>query len=256
MYKLETQEMSPEFLKCLQAAGIHIDNQVQGGMKSWLKATPYPPFLEHLSFRLGNQIFFVRVEDEDERIDGPGSRIGLKSIATGCSGHACVLPMKKKLIGGWSAVHSGWGLIDADTGRPVNPIDLVSDEKIEMTAWELQDFAVQVVREQLQKEGFQLMSWQGNPEVDPSIWFVGKRKKPEWIIVRVARHAESEAIKPANWSDIAAGCAHLGEVGHFAPVTFASGDQPFLTSGEAPVPLWRGHGVHVRYQGLEPGETI
>jgi hypothetical protein len=42
MYKIETQEMSPEFLKCWQAAGIHIDNQVQGGMKSWLKATPYP----------------------------------------------------------------------------------------------------------------------------------------------------------------------------------------------------------------------
>lgn len=256
MYKIETQEMSPEFLKCWQAAGIHIDNQVQGGMKSWLKATPYPPFLEHLSFRLGNQVFFVRVEDVDERIDGPGCRIGLKSIATGCSGHACVLPMIKKLLGGWSAVNSGWGLIDADTGSPVNPVDLVSAEKIEMTAWELQDFAVQVVRDQLQKEGFQLMSWQGNPEVDPSIWFVGERKKPEWIVVRAARYPESEAIKPANWNNIAAGCAHLGEVGHFAPVAFASVDQPFLTSEEAPVPLWRGHGVHVRYQGLEPGGSI
>ena len=67
---------------------------------------------------------------------------------------------------------------------------------------------------------------------------------------------ESEAIKPANWNNIAAGCAHLGEVGHFAPVAFASVDQPFLTSEEAPVPLWRGHGVHVRYQGLEPGGSI
>jgi hypothetical protein len=226
---------------------------VQGGMKSWLKATPYPPFLEHLSFRLGNQVFFVSVEDEDERIEGPGGRMGLKSISAGCSGHACILPMKKKLLGGWPAVHSGWGLIDAGTGKPVNPIDLVSAEKIEMTAWELQYFAIQVVREQLQKEGFQLTSWQGNPEVDPSIWFVGKSKKPEWIIVRAARYPESEATKPVNWSDIAAGCAHRGEVGHFAPVAFASVDQPLLIPQESPVPLWRAHGVHFRYQGLKPG---
>lgn len=137
-------------------------------------------------------------------------------------------------------------MLDADTGRSVNPVDLGSAEKIEMTAWELQDIAVQVVRDQLQKEGFQLMSWQGNPDVDPSIWFVGKRKKQQWVVVRAARYPESEAIKPGNWSDIAAGCAHMSEVGHFAPVAFASVDQPFLTAEEAPVPLWRGHGVHVR----------
>ena len=41
---------------------------------------------------------------------------------------------------------------------------------------------------------------------------------------------------------------------HFAQVAFASTDQPFKAEGETPVPLWRGHGVHVRYVGLEPGE--
>lgn len=41
MYKVDTQEMSPEFMKCWQAAGIRIDKQVQRGMQSWLKAIPY-----------------------------------------------------------------------------------------------------------------------------------------------------------------------------------------------------------------------
>jgi hypothetical protein len=27
------------------------------------------------------------------------------------------------------------------------------------------------------------MSWQGNPSVDPSIWFVGD-SGPEWVVVR------------------------------------------------------------------------
>ena len=65
MYEIEMQEMSEAFLPCWKAAGIHLSKQVDGGIQSWLRAHPYPPFLEHLSFRLGNQLFFVRVEDVD-----------------------------------------------------------------------------------------------------------------------------------------------------------------------------------------------
>ena len=96
--------------------------------------------------------------------------------------------MKKKFLGGsWVAERSGWGLVDARTGALVDPAHLVTDEKIEMTEWELQDFAVQVVRTQLEKEVCQLMSWQGNPDVDPAIWFVGESKGPEWVVVRAVR---------------------------------------------------------------------
>lgn len=251
MFKVETQEMTPAFLECWKAAGIHMGKQVQGGMPSWLKATPYPPFLEHLSFRLDNQNFFVRVQDADDQIEGPGSLQGLLSIADGCKGHACIMPMKKKFFGGWCAELPGWGLIDARTGAPVNPVDLVSDERIEITEWELQDFAVQVVRTQLEKEGFQLMSWQGNPSVDPAIWFVGASKTPEWVVLRAVRYPENEATRPGNWAAIAQGCSSMGTIGHFASVAFASADQPFETGQETPVPLWRGHGVHVRFAGLD-----
>ena len=41
MYDIEMQEMTPDFLKCWQAAGVHIDKQVQGGMRSWLRCHPY-----------------------------------------------------------------------------------------------------------------------------------------------------------------------------------------------------------------------
>ena len=61
MHEIEMSEVSEEFAKCWKAAGIHIQNQAQGGLRSWLKADLNPPFLEHLSFRLGNQLFFVRI---------------------------------------------------------------------------------------------------------------------------------------------------------------------------------------------------
>jgi len=252
MYNIEMQEMSPDFFECWQAAGAHLDKQVQGGIKTWLRAHPYPPVLEHLSFRLGNQLFFVLVEDVDGKVDGPSSLRGLLFVAEGCQSHACRMPMKKKFFGdGWVADVPGWGLVDAETGKPVNPVELVTDEKIEMTRWELQDFAVQVVRGQLEKEGYQLMSWQGAPDIDPAIWFIGDSKKPEWVVVRGVRYPEKDAARPENWDAIAALCANLSQIGHFASVAFASTDDSFDPGGADVVPLYRGYSMQIRYEGLD-----
>lgn len=252
MFEIEMHEMSETFLPCWKAAGIHLSKQVDGGIQSWLRAHPYPPFLEHLSFRLGNQLFFVRVEDVDGKVSGPGNRQGFISAAKIANGRACVLPMKKKLFGGaWVADLPGWGLLDPDTQKPIDPVALITDQKIEMTAWEVHDMAVQVVRDYLAKEGFELMSWQGNPEVDPSIWFVGKSKRPEWVVVRSAKYPANSAERPSNWQAIAASCSKLSPTGHFASVVMASVDQPFASSDESSEPLWRGHGMHVRFTGLE-----
>jgi hypothetical protein len=95
------------------------------------------------------------------------------------------------------------------------------------------------------------MSWQGDPEVNPSIWFVGETEKPEWVVVRSAKFPASSANRPANWADIANDCAKLSGTGHFASVAVVSVDQPFESSDEAPIALWRGHGMHVRFVGLE-----
>ena len=145
----------------------------------------------------------------------------------------------------------GWGLVDAETMEPVDPVSLVTDEKIEMTDWEIQDMAVQVVRDHLEKRDYELMSWQSNPDVDPSIWFVGESREPEWVVVRAARYPECQISRPANWQAIASGCAHISRIGYFASVTIVSADQRFASENEPAVPLWRGYGMHVRFTGLE-----
>lgn len=252
MYEIETHEMSKDFLPCWKAAGIHLSEQADDGLQTWLRAHPYPPFLEHLSFRLGNQLFFVRVEDVDGNVKGPGNPQGHITAARIANGRACVMPMKKSFLGGaWVADMPGWGLLDAETRNPINPVALITDEKIEMTRWEVQDMAVQVVRDHLEEEGFELMSWQGNPEVDPSIWFIGKTKRPEWVVVRSVKFPEHNAPRPSNWQAIAAGCAKISPTGHFASVAIVSADQPFTSLDEPSAPLWRGHAMHVRFTGLE-----
>lgn len=249
MHNIHMAEVTENFAKCWKAAGIHIENQVQGEFKSWLRAHLSPPFLEHLSFRLGNQLFYIRIQDVDDELEIPGSLKGLLSIANGSKGHACLMPMKK-ISGSWSCVAPDWGLISAETGVNVNPVDLISDELIEMTDWELQDFAVQVVRQNLESDGKKLMSWQGSPNADPAIWFVGD-DGPEWVVVRTFRHGLVKPSKPANWNKIVSSLNNTGSSGNYAEVICASPDDVFDPTGDNAAKLFRGQGLHVRYLGLE-----
>lgn len=246
MHDIEMHEPTEEFARCWQAAGRHLESCSQGGL-SWLKADLTPPFLEHLSFRMGNQLFFIRIADVDGRLVTPGNSKGAQDIAEGCNGHACVMPMRRKL-GKWRPDAPGWGLVDAQTGRSIDPVALVTDEKIVMTDWELHDFAVQVVRDHVRSElGHQIMSSQGNPDLDPSLWFVGVNG-PEWVVVRAARYPEKEATMPGNMGEIAMNCARLSRSGNFASVAFANPDAMGAPGGG----LWRGHGLSLLFQGLAP----
>ena len=243
-----TQEASGEFGQCWAAAGRHLETHALGCR--WLKRDLWPPFLEHISFELGNQAFFIRVEDVDGILDVPGDREGLFAVAEGCNGHPCILPMRRHGVE-WVAHNSGWGLVNAQTGAPVDPPALVTDEPVVMTDWEMQDFAVQLVSEVLQREGRRLMSRQGNPVVNPSIWLEGE-SGPEWVIVRAVRFPQPDATPPNNLPEIAKYCARLGTVGHFASVGVASAYDAFDPSGQVPAfPLLRGYPLVVRYRGLE-----
>ena len=252
MFDIEMHKVSEEFSRCWQAAGRHLQTRTGDGSLSWLKADLNPPFLEHLSFRLGNQLYFIRIEDADGHVRGPGNADGFRVIAEGCNGIPCRMPMRR--VGSkWSPQVPGWGLIHAKTGRRIDPVALISDEKIEMTDWEVHDFGVQVVRDYVVKEhGRELMSSQGNPQVDPSIWFVGD-DGPEWVVVRCVRYPEREAIMPTNIADIARNCARLSAIGHFASVAVAGSEDSFDASSKTqPLPLYRGHGMFVVFEGLIP----
>lgn len=242
MYEIETQSPSPEFLAMWQAAGRHIQSFFQDGLQSWLKVEPHPPFLEHLSFRIGNQVFFVRLEDVDDRAVLPGNRGGLLSIAEGWNGFPCLMPMRKR-PDGWRPTKSGWGLIDLRSGDAIDPTWLVSDELVEVTDWELLDFAVQVVKQWLRDQGFEIMSSHSNPDVNPNIWFVSD-KGPEWVMVKALRYPEKADAAPENWKVVADECGHLSRLGNFASVSFA-------LDKDRSQPIWRGHAADVQFNGIE-----
>lgn len=257
MYPIEMAEVTDDFYWCWDTAAKHLESKAGGQINSWIRAILMPPFLEHLSFRLGNQLFFIRIEDIDDQLQIPGNPDGLLTIADGCQGHACVLPMQ--LVSGeygghWRPAEAGWGLLDARTRQPINPVALITDELIEMTDWELQDFAVQVVRDHVLGQGREIMSFNSNPAVHPSIWFVGD-DGPEWVSVGVVRYPLGEAPLPANLSKLQTTFNRAGHLGHFASVAVANAEDPLdpmaAINGNY-LPLYRGHGMHVKFTGLEP----
>ena len=255
MHKIPMEEFSEEFTRSFHAAGSHIQamadrtNLPRPQMFVWIKSRLTPPVLEHLSFRVGNQLFFVRIENSNGLTDGPGSRAGLHEIANACKGHACQMPMRKT-GNEWRPDAPGWGLLDVASLSMIDPPMLITEEKIVMTNWEFRDFSVQVVRNHIISHlGFQVMSFQSNPQVDPSIWFIGDHG-PEYVVVREARHHNETITPPSNLSEIADNCRPLSRIGHFAPVSFSLYDPHHPDSKHRP--LWRGHQLSVEFRRLLP----
>lgn len=252
MYKIEDQEITQEFAEMWAAAGDHLNKQVDGGIQTWLRCSLGSAMLEHLSFRLGNQLFFLHVVDVDGKVFGPGSYEGLKSISNGCNGHCCLLPMKKHMFQGWQPARPSWGLISPEDGSSINPIELVSDEDIVMTDWELHDFAVQVVRDDLTGKGFKITSVQGNPAVNPSLWFLGDSGQLEFVVVGHGKYPAKAADRPNNIDNIRDHFDKLGYKGNFASVVFSSEDEAFNPLDTQPMcQLYRGHGFYIKYEGIE-----
>lgn len=158
----------------------------------------------------------------------------------------CRMPMAEH-VAEFKPSAYGWGLIHAETGETINPLELVSEQKIEMSDWELHDFAIQIVKDQLGKEGKKVFSKQSSLHIDPSIWFE-ESDVPYWVVVRAVRYPASEAKQPANIQDIKANCAQMGKAGYFASVAVMNTDDPMVGK---PLPLYRGNGIIVNYKGLE-----
>ncbi|MDD2724015.1 MAG: hypothetical protein PHH59_08360 [Methylovulum sp.] len=247
IYEIEQGELPKEFTSAWQCAGKHIHKMGQEGVQ-WLRANLNPPIAEHLSFRLGNQLFFVYVDVNVLPFVGKRKDLFI-NVAREATATPCVLKMQSRR-GAFDPVNSGWGFIDAVTGRTVNPSNMVSNELIEISDWELHDFAIQIVRSHLEKEGKNVFSAQSSLHIDPSIWFEDNNS-PFWVVVRVGRYPMKEADIPANLQNIKQSCSRMSRVGFFASVTVANANDPFDPSGENAMPLYRGHGMIVRFEGLE-----
>jgi hypothetical protein len=251
MYPIEQSAPSPAFVEAWRFAGRDLSAQGQGAL-NWVRDHLHPPLTDHLSFRIGNQIFCILI---NETGSGPCSvsRAEEDRLVAFCERHrliACRYDLRRAPDGLHAKEGAGWNLVGLPGGCPINPVALVSDERILMSAWEIHDFGLQIVRRHLADNNCVVTSYQNMLDLDPGVWFE-KEGHLHWCMVRTVTYPETAAARPANVAIIADSCRKLSPRGYFASVTLASIDDPFLGAQHA-LPLHRGHGVNARFTGLEP----
>jgi len=248
MHRIEQPEPTEEFKQAFDAARRHIQNQVDIGL-NWLKNTLYLPMAEHLSFRIGNQIFFVFVEAAEFNYNSYSRLFDM--VCQEANAIPCLMPMSKSL-GKWKPNNAGWAFIHAESKKAINPPDFVSNELIEMTDWELHDMAIQVVCAGLEEEDKKIFSKRPDRNIDPSIWFQDETG-PHYVVVRAAKPPETKILPPENIDDIKLICLKDSNSGFFAPVILASREEAFDPKARSNgnfFPLYRGFAMYAKYPGI------
>lgn len=251
MYEINQDDLPEEFLSAWYQAGSYLQSMGQGGV-NWLRANLNKPFIEHLSFRFGNKLFFIFVEIESVPLTDSQREIFI-SYSNRATAIPCVFTMKR-VPNGFEPTSAGWGLIDASTQKPINPLVLVSDELIEISDWECNDLGIQIVKNYITYQGHEILSSQSALDVDPSIWFKDKdTNKSSWVVVRSVRYPLKNAKQPDNIQNIKSHFEHESKNGYFASISIANTNDPFDPTAESTgnfLPIYRGHPVVPKFDGL------
>jgi hypothetical protein len=151
----------------------------------------------------------------------------------------------------WEPARPGWGLIDAKTKKAIDPVGLVTDEKIPMTPWEIHSMGVQVALSHLQNDGVLVRDWQDHPAVNPTLWIETDSGQIEWAVIATVVYPEFRAERPEEWDELLSQLSAMASTGRFGSVALASASQTFESDDEPAVPLWRGYGMFSDFSGLQ-----
>lgn len=276
-YLIDRPEPSEIYLRARHIAGSQLQDQFNANNQKsvnssydgfkWIKAELTYPSFDNLTFAYKYSVFSVVIE----LIDDKGSSFTKQQkdrLLIACEENNLIpctfrLNFKEKadnfmsrLMGNkdqldyeLKPIKQGWNLYDARTSQEIDPLYLASNEKTLMSEWELSNFAIQIVRNDLEKEGNQILSFCDLPEVNPQIWFKNKKGEAGWVIVKHIKNENEKDYK--EWVGLEDRNPQLKPYdGYFASVQLVP-SVGWNGVSEFPTNLFRGDGMYVNYKGLE-----
>lgn len=271
-YLIDRPEPTEIFLKARQIAGIQLQEQFEifnkGKVNSsydgfkWVKTELTYPSFDNLTFSFKNSVYSVVIE----LIDNTGSSFSLKQrerLLNACAENNLIpclfkinLREKSKNLLSFMAsnniqdeyelspLEQGWNLFNAMSNQKINPLILSSEEQTKMSKWELSNFAIQIVRTDIEKDGNEVLSFCDLPEVNPQIWFKDKQGNVGWVVVK---HITTEIdLDYRKWVGLE---QHIEQLlpfdGYYASIQFHS------LKTNSMINLNRGDAYLVNYKGLE-----
>lgn len=276
-YIIDRPEPSEIFLRARHIAGSQLQDQFNANNQKsvnssndgfkWIKAELTYPSFDNLTFAYKNSVFSVVIELIDDKgssfIKQQKDRLLTASEENNLIPCTFRLYFKEKadnfisrLMGNkeqldyeLTPLKQGWNLYDARTSQAIDPLNLASNEKTLMSKWELSNFAIQIVRNDLEKEGNQILSFCDLPEVNPQIWFKNKKGETGWVIVKHTKNENETDYK--EWVGLEDRSPQLKPYdGYFASVQLVP-SVGWNGVSEFPANLFRGDGMYVNYKGIE-----
>jgi hypothetical protein len=265
-YEVPRPQPSADFLHARNLAGLTLQqnfSKYAGKLSEsrdfrWIKADLTWPSFDHLTFAYGNQIFSVLVEI----IDGEKSLLSEQECQRcfdACVKNNLIPCVFRVSVNGMKPLSDGWNLIALETNLPISPLDLISDDRIEMSQWELQNLAIQIVRDSVDQSGGKVLSFSDVAGIDPQVWFEDSTGRRSWIIVR--HYPFLSGKEGEEFIGIARQHAQLTPfAGYFAAISMASSEPvlfdrdgsiiPLSRRFDGTAPLYRGDKFYVKFDGL------
>lgn len=152
---------------------------------AWLRGLPINPTFDHMLLRYKNQLFSIYVDlvapSETWHVcDDAPHRLQLAVCKQG-NIIPCCFPVHKFTL---QPLTTGWNLFHTGTGAPIKPQELCNDTLVPMTAWELHEFALQVVEKSFINLDMDVISYTDIPGLTPQMWIKSFDDTIFWLMVR------------------------------------------------------------------------
>ena len=264
-FRIDKPERSKLLKKAWEMAGKQIQEQFSRFNKEiinssfdgfkWIKTELTYPSADHISFAYKSDIFsvFLDISDDLNKSFDERSKYRLLDFCQKNNLVPCVFKFeaREKQSNSFSKLNDlelvplslGWNLYHAETNQKIEPNVDASEELTPMSAWELNNFAIQVVRSDIEKHPYKLLSLCDLLNINPQIWFEDEKGNVNWVVVKYAPEDEFDFHK---WIGLERNAKQLRAYdGYFAGVDFWS------HRSNSPTDLCRGDQMSAKYMGLQ-----
>ena len=245
LYIIDRPQESDIFLNARNTMGRFIQNKMNenGGFEngfSWLRSELTSPSFDDMNFSYKNKVFSLLVELKHNGMNIlPEHRKKIfQEVCLKNNLVPCIFPIDAKTL---TPLGKNWNLFHINTNEIINPITIATDEKVLMSEWEFNNFAIFQIMQFINKQGMKIHSFCDAPDIMPQIWFEDKKGRPAWVIVKYALYpTKAEDIVIDNVEQIAATVPNYD--GYIARIAFMPTD-----GGKC----FRKSGFYISFNGLE-----
>lgn len=202
-YPVDRPAESSEYLQSWSLAGKYLQAKFDEYNQSlsdphmgfcWLRTDIISPTFDSMNFRYKNRVFSVLLElvipvAEDALMTKTTWKAKELQIKI-CKENDMIPCLFIVDVERMKPYKGGWNLSNTDTGEIVIPEDIADDSPRQVSSWELMNWGISIVMDDLRKKGNKILSFTDAPGIMPQLWFEDKDGDKCWVQVVVNKPME------------------------------------------------------------------